>query len=106
MKFNCYYRGKDGSRQSVMLCANDRHDAFHQANSKGLIVIEMYESRESLPKNPIKSKKHEVVHTKLVEDNEITIYKQREHSYILGVLFGPIGFLSITCFECGFGKLT
>ena len=97
MKFNCYYRAKDGSRQVIELDAIDRHWAFCQAKQMELTVIELVsENNHRKPlKNTSKPKK-DVSIVKKPMDMETMIYKQREHSYILGFLLGPIGFV-ISC---------
>lgn len=97
MKFNCYYRAKDGSRQVIELNAIDRNKAFCQAKHMGLTIIELVS--ENNRRKPLKntSKPTKVVSVvKKPMDMETMIYKQREHSYILGFLLGPIGFV-ISC---------
>lgn len=97
MKFNCYYRVKDGSRQVIELDAIDRNEAFCQAKHMGLTIIELVsEHNHHKPlKNTSKPKKVVSIAKKPM-DTETMIYKQREHSYILGFLLGPIGFV-ISC---------
>lgn len=92
MKFNCYYRGKDGSRQVVEFDAPDRSEAFYKAKQMGLPIIELVSGGKPTIKSTKKiSKPKKTIKKQL--DEETIVYKQREHSYILGVLLGPIGFL-------------
>lgn len=93
MKFNCHYRAKDGSRKVVELDAIDRREAFCQAKQMGLNVIEMVSDGKARKKPPARERKNVKIEVSNPECEETAIYKQREHSYILGVLFGPIGFL-------------
>lgn len=59
----------------------------------GLNVIEMVSDGKARKKQPVRGRKNVKMEVSNPECDETAIYKQREHSYILGVLFGPIGFI-------------
>ena len=106
MKFNCYFRGDDGSRQHMQIDAANRHEAFVKANDLGLRVIEMLTSYDSPKKTssivPVKVKKvkEEISAEELEMRDKLKTYNQREHSYAMGFLFGPIGlFIAIICWR-------
>ena len=109
MKFNCYYRAKDGSRQSVEIDAVDRHSAFLQAKKDKLIVIELLEdsvtsikdyskTQKTLARSTSKSTMKKTVDSKKPTikktiDPEMIVFKQRAHSYTMGYLFSIFGFI-------------
>ena len=98
MKFICYHRGKDGSRQSVEIDAVDRHSAFLQAKKDKLIVIELLEDGVTSMKDCGKTQKTLARSTpkptkKKTVDPELVVFRQRAHSYAMGYLFSLFGFM-------------
>ncbi len=104
MDFTCCYRDKDGSQKEVFFVARDRDDAFRKAKSCNLNVISMVKGKGHPPR-PLPIHRHRGVrggdasaipptekHNKTI-DQETKVFKAREHSYILGYLLGPLGFV-------------
>ena len=95
MKFNCYYRAKDGSRQVIELDAIDRNKAFCQAKQMELNVIEMFSFKDQHKsairnscENKVKCKKD-----KIPNEDELKLLQIRINAYWLGfwcAIFSPL----------------
>ena len=87
MKFKCYYREADGSKQTREIEAVSRAEAFETASKMNLKVIEMFEDKPASTKPRARKPRPE----KSEEQKE---FVRKEHSYILGFLLGPVGFVT------------
>lgn len=88
MNFTCCYRDKNGACGKVVIEANDREGAFRKAKAMNLNVVSMLDGGKTSAE--VSPQKKEVAGRK---NTEKKVYKAREHSYILGYLLGPLGFV-------------
>lgn len=93
MKFNCYYRGKDGSRKVIVLDANNRDHAYQQAKDADLSIIEILQSNGGVGKNKQVRTTINKNMDKVPNEDELKLLQMRRCAYWIGFIsafFSPI----------------